>query len=191
MQKTAQLRHMPRASNPLLFAWKARVEKLREKEGRGSAPFPALAGAGRCLPGPPGHSATPALGAQRLPLPGREAHGVSRGKAAGELLRARAAPGPRRASASRPAQEPGLLRPPRGLQAPRPLPVAVPGVQLRAVPPPPPPTKDKFIFRVPSAAAERLSAGWVPPLPGGCGGGGPRSGKKSFLSSGQRRIISC
>lgn len=91
------------------------MEKLREKEGRGSAPFPALAGAGRCLPGPPGHSdsdagsaAPPAAGARRdgqcsLPLPGRgflpaagrEAHGVSRGKAGRELLRARAAPVPR------------------------------------------------------------------------------------------------
>lgn len=196
------------------------MEKLREKEGRGSAPFPALAGASRCLPGEErgagaGSAAPPAAGARQplgtgsagqpspgsrcrsLPLPTfawprvSPAHGagctpgaVSRGKAAGELLRAPgprsgpaalAAPLPRRASASRPggwrrAQGPRVLRPPGVLRPPRPLSVAVLGVQLQAALPLPPPTKDKFIFHVLSAAAERVGVGWVPPLPGGCGG---------------------
>lgn len=89
MHKITQLAHMPRASNHLLFTWKAGVEKVREKAGRGSAPSRARrcrsapsrvpAGRARCrrwersasrcrgAVGPLSHGAR----CRSLPLPGR------------------------------------------------------------------------------------------------------------------------
>lgn len=119
--------------------------------------------------------------------------GIPREGVRGAAVSPRSALGSCRPRSSRVAHlppGPGVLRTPGGLRPPRPLPVAVLGVQLQEALPPPPPTKDKFIFHVLSAAAERLGVGGVPPPPGGCRGGRPRSGKKSLLSSGQRRIMS-
>lgn len=98
MHKITQLAHMPRASNHLLFTWEAGVEKVREQAGRGSAPFPALAGAGRRRAGSlreergagAGSAAPPAAGAlwghwvtAPLPLPASAWPRVPPGRGAG------------------------------------------------------------------------------------------------------------
>lgn len=193
---------MPRASNHLLLPRKAGVEKLREKEGRGSAPFPAPAGAARCLPGSPGEkrgagSAAPPAAESRLPQrslpsPGRgflrrSGAGISREGGRGCSPRCPFLPppqllSPRRASAAR-AQAPRLLgrrgrcrRRSRACSSRR---------RCRRLPQ----RTNSF-----STSRERRRKGSVP---GGSHryraavGVGPRSGKKSLLSSGKRRIISC